>query len=482
MVLSDFLPKLRTCSSHALNLRGFFLRKFIMTILSLSADLLTPVAAFLKLRSLGHAPFLMESVTGGERFGRYSFLGLDPDGAIFANAPGSASSDVRGIPASGTLRQLLTEFEHTNTFGANLALPFAGGLIGVIGFDWIHELERLDPAKKSSAPLAWLGNYPRFVVFDHLRHEIKLVDQSDDSNTSRLHELARALERPLTNNNLAFRTGECSSSFERDEFCSAVNNVKQHIVAGDIFQGVLSQRFSREASGDGFQLYRALRRVNPSPFMFYHETPVGTFIGASPELQVGVANGEVRINPIAGTRPRGENDESDMRHERDLKADPKERAEHMMLVDLARNDLGRACEYGSVKVKELGTIHRFSHVMHLVSDVRGKLRDGLCATDALAASFPAGTVSGAPKVRALEIILENEPVPRDFYSGAAGFLGRDGNAEFCIMLRTAVLRDGVLTYQTGAGIVADSIPEHELAETEHKAAAIERALKHLDSQ
>lgn len=453
-----------------------------MNTLSLSADLLTPVAAFLKLRSLGSFPFLMESVTGGERFGRYSFLGLEPDGTILASTPGKAVSDVKGISAAGSLRQLLTEFERCQNQNRECTLPFSGGLIGVIGFDWIHELERLDLGKRSKSPLAWLGNYPRFVIFDHLRHEIKLVDQSVDGDQSELRELASALEKPLHTVQRSFKAGLRKSSFDPADFCSSVEKFKQHIVAGDIFQGVLSQKFFRDAEGDAFLLYRALRRVNPSPFMFYHETPVGTFIGASPELQVGVLNREVRINPIAGTRPRGPDDEADLKHERDLKADPKERAEHMMLVDLARNDLGRACDFGSVKVVELGTIHRFSHVMHLVSDVRGRLRDGLRATDALAASFPAGTVSGAPKVRALEIILENEPVSRDFYSGAAGFLGRNGNAEFCIMLRTAILRDGVLSYQAGAGIVADSIPENERAETEHKAAAIERALQQLENQ
>ncbi len=451
-----------------------------MTIQTLSADLLTPVAAFLKLRSLGRAPFLMESATGGERFGRYSFIGLDFDGAITADSPGHARADIQGVTASGSLRNLLTEFEkNSHKESASEPLPFSGGLIGVIGFDWIHELERLDQTKKSSAPLAWLGNYKQFVIFDHLRHELKLIDQSSDSNDSRLRELSRVLDAPLASQRSSFETGPRSSSFDPVDFRSSVEKLKSHIVAGDIFQGVLSQRFTREAKGDAFQFYRALRRVNPSPFMFYHETPVGTFIGASPELHVGVSNREVRINPIAGTRPRGSDDVADLQFERDLRADPKERAEHMMLVDLARNDLGRACDFGSVKVEDLGSILRFSHVMHMVSDVRGKLRDDFTATDALAASFPAGTVSGAPKVRALEIILENEPVPRDFYSGVAGFLGADGNAEFCIMLRTAVLRDGVFSYQAGAGIVADSVPENERAETEHKAAAIERALKLL---
>jgi len=450
-----------------------------MKILTLPSDLLTPVAAFLKLRPSARALFLMESVTGGERFGRYSFLGFDPSGEILCPEPGRAQSNITGLRARGTLRELLSEFEETSS-EPETALPFTGGLAGVIGFDWIHELERLDASKRSYAPVAWLGNYERFLIFDHLKQEVKLIDRSGNGGRE-LQELARRLELPLPVVQTRFRSGDRCSSFDPAEFRASVERLKQHIVAGDIFQGVLSQRFSREADGDAFQLYRALRRVNPSPFMFYHETPVGTFIGASPELQVGVNNREVRINPIAGTRPRGADDALDQQLERELRADAKERAEHMMLVDLARNDLGRACDYGSVRVHELSQVHRFSHVMHLVSDVRGKLSAGMTAADALAASFPAGTVSGAPKVRALEIILENEPVPREFYSGAAGFLSRGGNAEFCIMLRTAVLREGVLSYQAGAGIVADSVPESERLETEHKAAAMERALTSLES-
>ena len=255
-----------------------------------------------------------------------------------------------------------------------------------------------------------------------------------------------------------------------------MERLKHHIRIGDIFQAVLSQQFSRPYEGDPFQLYRALRRVNPSPYMFYHETPVGTLIGASPELLVGVENRTARLLPIAGTRPRGADEEKDRGLERDLLADPKERAEHMMLVDLARNDLGRAADYGTVKIDELAAIHRFSHVMHMVSRVSGRLKDGLTAVDALAASFPAGTVSGAPKVRALELILENEPTPRGMYSGASGFLGSDGNAEFCITIRSAFAHKGVLTYQAGAGIVAESVPEREYEETIHKAGAMDRAI------
>ncbi|NUO18521.1 anthranilate synthase component I family protein [bacterium] len=451
-----------------------------MKTYTISGDLLTPVAAFLKLRNLGSAPFLMESVTGGERFGRFSFIGLNPDGAISAEAPGKASATIPSISQTGPLRLLLCEFEQNCTARHEQHLPFNGGLIGVIGFDWIHELEQMDASKQSSTPLAWLGNYEQIIIFDHLRHEVILAEQGNSKSAVTLHEITQALEKPVQAVKRSFKTGHRSSSFEPADFCASVDKLKHHIVAGDIFQAVLSQRFQRPAEGDAFELYRSLRRVNPSPYMFYHETPVGTFIGASPELQVGVSLREVRINPIAGTRPRGANETADKLLEHELVSDPKERAEHMMLVDLARNDLGRACEFGSVAVRDLASVHRFSHVMHLVSDIRGRLRDGKFTTDALAASFPAGTVSGAPKVRALQLILENEPVPREFYSGAAGFLGSDGNAEFCIMLRTAVLRDGVLSYQAGAGIVADSTPENELAETEHKAAAIERALAQLE--
>ncbi len=464
--------------NHAIFLRGFLFSK--MYILTLPSDLVTPVAAFLKLRRLGHAPFLMESVTGGERFGRFSFIGLNPTGTIESLAPGEATCSISGMSSTGSLKELLHNFESLGNSEEQHKLPFGGGLVGVIGFDWIHELERLDKSKRGTAPVAWLGDYSCFVIFDHLKQEILLVDRASNSDSKLLREWTNALAAPLAIPNSRFRAGARSSSFAPNEFCTAVERFKHHIKVGDIFQGVLSQRFSRPAEGDPFELYRALRRVNPSPFMFYHETPVGTFIGASPELQVGISNREVRINPIAGTRPRGVNETTDSSLEQELIADAKERAEHMMLVDLARNDLGRACDFGSVKVKELATVHRFSHVMHLVSDVRGKLRTGLTAADALAASFPAGTVSGAPKVRALEIILENEPVPREFYSGAAGFLGCDGNAEFCIMLRTAVFREGVLSYQAGAGIVADSDPEKERLETEHKAAAIERALSLLE--
>ena len=267
------------------------------------------------------------------------------------------------------------------------------------------------------------------------------------------------------------------SNVSESEYCKSVRTLKEHIRAGDIFQAVLSQRFETDFQGDPFQLYRSLRRVNPSPYMFYLEMESGALVGASPELLVGVNGHDAELLPIAGTRPRGKDSDEDAALEKDLNADEKERAEHMMLVDLARNDLGRVCQYGSVRVRDLAQMHRFSHVIHMVSSVKGKLRSEFAAADALAASFPAGTVSGAPKVRAMEIVIENEPTNRGPYAGAVGFLDRAGRAEFCIALRMALVTPGRMTFQAGAGIVADSIPEKEYAETKHKAQAVADALE-----
>ncbi len=448
-----------------------------IAVRELPADLLTPVSAFLRIRAHGAAPFLMESASGGERFSRFSILGMNPSGEIRVDCPGAAQMTRSGLTIRGSLLDLLRAFLAERCEPVP-GLPFSGGLVGSIGFDFIHEIETLPQEKLSPEPMAWLGEYRTFIVFDHLKQAVQLVSRNEPDEAEReLKELQRILEdeRPATLV-ARFDVNSRSSNFSRSDFCSSVERLRHHIQIGDIFQAVLSQQFSRSYEGDPFQLYRALRRVNPSPYMFYHETPVGTLIGASPELLVGVEGRTARLLPIAGTRPRGATESEDRRNEKELLADPKERAEHMMLVDLARNDLGRASEYGSVKVDELAAIHRFSHVMHMVSRVSGKLRDDMTATDALAASFPAGTVSGAPKVRALELILENEPTPRGMYSGASGFLGCDGSAEFCITIRTAVAHKGKLTYQAGAGIVADSVPEREYEETIHKAGAMDRAI------
>ncbi len=451
-------------------------------IRELQADLLTPVGAYMRLRAHNRSSFLMESATGGETFGRFSILGCNPVRELTASAPGNANW--ANDPLSDSLSAKLGEFSQTTLHGLP-GLPFSGGLVGIIGFDFVREIEKFSDQQLSSAPLAWLGDYRTFLVFDHLKQSLLLVGRTEDRGRAEadreLSDYEKLLCSDLRRHPPHFHAAERVSNFAKVDFCAAVESMKRHIVAGDIFQSVLSQKFSREFQGDAFELYRALRRINPSPYMFYLESPVGTAIGASPELLVGVESRVARLLPIAGTRPRGESNEADARLEKELLADPKERAEHMMLVDLARNDLGRVADYGSVRVDETAAIHRFSHVMHMVSRVSSKLKSDCSAVDALRASFPAGTVSGAPKVRALELIFEHEPAPRDFYAGACGFLGVDGNAEFCITLRTAFARDGVLTYQAGAGIVADSVPESEYQETLHKAGAIERAIQLAES-
>ncbi len=447
-------------------------------IRELPADLLTPVGAYLRLRAVGRSAFLMESAAGGEQMGRFSILGCNPAREVFCPAPGQARwNDSKECTSLRSLLRAYAAREHLPLAG----LPFSGGLVGMIGFDFVRELEQFPASVGTAGGLAWLGEYLSFAVFDHLKQVIKLVArtdvQSESEASAAIHELESMLTAAPPQIDARIQCSERRSFTRESDFRASVERLKRHIVAGDVFQTVLSQKFEREFEGDAFQLYRALRRVNPSPYMFYLESPSGIAIGASPELLVGVENGIAKLLPIAGTRPRGVDDREDKRLEKELLADTKERAEHMMLVDLARNDLGRAAEYGSVRVDETAAVHRFSHVMHMVSRVSGRLREGMTAADALIASFPAGTVSGAPKIRALELIFEHEPVPREYYAGACGFLGADGNAEFCIALRSAFLHGDRLTYQAGAGIVAESDPEREYRETIFKAGAIERALQ-----
>ena len=454
----------------------------------LPGDLLTPVSAFLRLRSMGTPAFLLESAAGGESFGRYSILGAAPARVAVAKEPGCSYWLDKGEQTAEPLRNLLKNFatSQANNVGQ---FPFCGGLVGMIGFDWVRELENLPkgPAPDIDMPLACLGDFQDFVLFDHRTLDVLFVAQvivgespAEDFARAqhRLASMEAVLARPLPGDLPPVESSlKIQSNVSEHEFCKGVRTLKEHIRAGDIFQAVLSQRFETDFQGDPFQLYRSLRRVNPSPYMFYLEMENGALVGASPELLVGVDGRDAQLLPIAGTRPRGKNVDEDAALEKDLCADEKENAEHMMLVDLARNDLGRVCQYGTVRVKELAQVHRFSHVIHLVSSVKGKLRTEFTAADALAASFPAGTVSGAPKVRAMEIIIENEPTNRGPYAGAVGFLDRTGRAEFCIALRMALVTPGRITFQAGAGIVADSVPEKEYAETKHKAQAVADALK-----
>jgi len=457
----------------------------------LSADLETPISAFLKLRN-GSEAFLLESVEGGEKVGRYSFLGVGPFLSLRAAGDrielrGGGTDEVRQGDPLALLRDLLGRYRPAPLEG----LPrFYGGAVGYFGYDLVRRFERLPnrPPDDLGLPDCYLVFADALVVFDHVKHTIKIVANAvvdGDGGTAyrravgRVEELYERLRAPLVLPELAGRV----DSLQQTEmpvagFVAAVERAKEYVRAGDIFQVVLSRRFSLDVPGvDGLDVYRALRTVNPSPYMFFLDFDGVQIAGSSPELLVRLEGNVVETRPLAGTRPRGRDEAEDRRREADLLADEKERAEHIMLVDLGRNDLGRVCRYGTVEVNELMSVERFSHVMHIVSNVRGRLQPGRDALDVLAACFPAGTVSGAPKVRAMEIIDELEPVARGPYAGAVGYIGFSGNMDTCITIRTIVLTRGRAYVQAGAGIVADSVPEREYVETVNKARALVRALE-----
>jgi anthranilate synthase component 1 len=462
------------------------------------ADLETPVAAFLKLADGKPNSFLLESVEGGASRGRYSIIGLAPDliwrcrgGGAEINrhalaAPYAFAADGRAPLAS--LRALIAETRLTVPEGLP---PMAGGLVGYLGYDMVRQMERL--AEKNSAsidvPDALLLRPTLFAIFDNISDLLTLVApvrpregvsaaEAWDAAVATLAAAEAALARPLP---LAAPPVSLpplpppASNFTRAAFMEVVERAKEYIRAGDAFQIVPSQRFSMPFALPPFALYRALRRINPAPFLFFLDFGGFAIVGSSPEILVRLRNGTVTIRPLAGTRPRGATHEEDQRLERELLADPKERAEHLMLLDLGRNDVGRVAEIGSVKVVESFVIERFSHVMHISSDVQGRLRPDLDAVDALAAGFPAGTLTGAPKVRAMEIIEELEPTRRGIYAGCIGYFAADGSMDTCIGLRTAVVKDGTMYVQAGAGIVADSDPATEYEETRQKARALFRA-------
>jgi anthranilate synthase component 1 len=460
------------------------------------ADLETPVSAYLKLRR-GDNTFLLESVEGGTQVGRYSFLGRDP-GIIFEARGdevtirrGSRVTTIRSADTLGELKKLTEEF----TPVSDPALPpFAGGAVGYIAYDMVRQLERLPETNRDdlTVPDMLFMFTDTIVAFDNVSHKLTVMhnvqarsgDNLDllyDQAAGVLRQILADLRQPLPE---ALRqTGQIreeeqpGSNFKRQDFLEAVNACKDHIRRGDIIQAVLSQRLDTTFEGDAFSLYRALRIVNPSPYMFYLHFGDIKLIGASPEIHVRSYAGNVTIRPIAGTRPRGAAVEEDLRLEKELLADEKERAEHLMLVDLARNDIGRVCRYGSVRVTEFMVVERYSHVMHIVSDVEGALEEGKDAFDLIAATFPAGTVSGAPKIRAMEIIEELEPTRRGPYAGLVGYFSFNGNFDSCITIRTMLVSDNRIYVQAGAGIVADSIPEKEYEETLNKAKALFRAIQ-----
>ena len=464
-----------------------------------SADLLTPVSAYLTLRRHGIRGFLFESVEGGEKLARYSFLGVDPfltvtgDGT-FVSIGASRNSlpfddDIfDGGDIFGVMRRIMESY-------AEVKLPdtprLSCGAVGYMGYDTARLIEKLPPPARDDLdiPDASWSFYDTIAAFDHVKHQLVLMasvfvstdTDLEDAFTEaqqRIAVLETKLREPAFEppQPVSLNEAELQSNIERSEFEGAVEKGKRYIYEGDIFQVVLSQRFRTRFEGDHFNLYRALRQVNPSPYLFYIDDVDYSIVGSSPEVLVRLEGGTAEVLPIAGTRPRGNTLQEDARLEEELLDDPKERAEHLMLVDLGRNDLGRVCEFNSVEVDRYAYIERFSHVMHIVSSVTGQVKPGLSALDVLAACFPAGTVSGAPKVRAMEIIGELEPTKRGIYSGAVGYIDFSGNLDTCIAIRTMVVKNNMVYIQAGAGIVADSIPEKEYEETENKARALKQAL------
>ncbi|MBV1830022.1 anthranilate synthase component I [Komagataeibacter sp. AV436] len=471
------------------------------------ADLLTPVAAFLRLSKLarshgggngGHNAFLLESVEGGTSRGRYSVIGLLPD-LIWRCHDGRAS--VCHDPAAPThvftpeaeaplvsLRRIL----HASRIDLPEGLPpMTGGVFGYLGYDMVRQVEHLPdmPADDLNLPEGILIRPGLFAIFDTVRDELLLASPLRprpgvtpeaiwQEGQARLQQARAALSTPVELPDAptgAIEAPVPQSTLSREAFCDIVRRLQDYIAAGDAFQIVPSQRFSAPFTLPPFALYRALRRINPAPFLFYLDLDGFSLVGSSPEILVRLREGMMTVRPLAGTRPRGRTTAEDLALEAELLADPKERAEHLMLIDLGRNDVGRVCELGSVRVTEKFVIERFSHVMHISSNVEGTLRPGLEALDALMAGFPAGTLTGAPKIRAMEIIDEVEPTRRATYAGCIGYFGPDGDMDTCIGLRMAVVKEGRMYVQAGCGVVADSVPEAEYEETRQKARALFRA-------
>jgi anthranilate synthase component 1 len=455
------------------------------------ADLETPVSAFLKLTARdGDHAFLLESVTGGEQIARYSYMGVRPAGVISTKGR-SIRRQVPGQPEAvgelppgqdplDVLKAELTERAYVPIEGWE---RFSGGAVGFLGYDVVRFFEKLPDNTLDDRDLPDCAFMVTgiIVIFDHVQHKIRILanvpyvggdpNEAYDRGISEIEEAVATLRQPLPppTEQPGGPPGEVVCNFSRPDFERAVLAAKEYIAAGDCIQVVLSQRFATRISADAFTVYRALRSVSPAPYMFYLAFDDLKIVGASPEILVSEDRGEVLTRPLAGTRPRGATPEEDAALERELLADEKERAEHIMLVDLARNDIGRVCSYGSVRADELLFVDRWSHVMHIVSNVRGTLMPGKDQFDLLRATFPAGTLSGAPKIRAMEIIDELEPTRRGPYGGAIGYFSYSGSMDTAITIRTAVIHGDTAYVQVGAGIVADSVPSREYEETQHKA-------------
>jgi anthranilate synthase component I len=476
----------------------------VPVVRSVLADLHTPLSVFLRVCGKSSYSFLLESVEGGERIARYSFLGADPEIVVQANG---RQTIVKRDGKEETFPVVVTEWVKDYFQSRVLArrpglIPFAGGAVGYLGYDaaqWFEPAlqENKTVGLETSADAVWMF-YRNVIAFDRVKQRIEIVSivltEEAEGSHDRLRELydlavarTKKIEddifKPELNSPKSpaqhpkSESKALKSNWLRRDFEEAVRRIKDYIAAGDCYQVVLSQRFSGTFDGDPLQIYRALRAINPSPYMFFLRSGEQTVVGASPEMLVRCHGQRLDYRPIAGTRKRGATETEDWMLSEDLKTDEKEVAEHMMLVDLGRNDLGRVADFGSVRVEELMVIERYSHVQHLVTSLRARLRDGLDRFDALASCFPAGTVTGAPKIRAMEIIRELEPDRRGVYAGSVLYMDYAGNLDSCIAIRTIVVRKGEASVQAGAGIVADSVPEHEYAETVNKARAMFRAIE-----
>ncbi len=477
--------------------------RFVPVYRQLTADTLTPVTAYQRIAS-GAWAFLFESVIGGEKIGRFSFVGSHPFLTLTATGQkvviehiGTERREFECADPLKELDELVSQYQSVTIPG----LPrFCGGAVGYAGYDVIRYTENLPhvPQDDRHLPDLCFALYDAMVVFDHIRKVVLVVALADTKDGDLEESRARAEERlELLCRQLAFSGGdveltdidltiepapEVKSNFTQSQFHDAVEKCREFVKAGDVFQVVISQRLEYQSPAQPLDVYRALRMVNPSPFMFLLKTPDVDLVGSSPEIMVRVEDGETTIRPLAGTRNRGKTPQEDRELAEELLADPKERAEHVMLIDLARNDVGRVAQFGTVTLSDVMVVERYSHVMHITSNVSGQLREGLSAIEALRAGLPAGTVSGAPKVRAMEIIDTVEPCKRGPYGGAVGYIDFTGNMDTCIALRTLVIKGGTIYIQAGAGIVADSVAESEYRETLSKARAMLKAIHIAETQ
>ncbi len=450
------------------------------------ADLETPVSAFLKINRGGYS-FLLESVEGGQQLARYSFIGTEPYRVLTTRGEGK----IDPLP-------LIAEELNKHKIVPVSDLPrFCGGAVGYLAYETVTRFEELPspPHDPLGVPESFFMFVDTMLVFDHVTHKIKVmsyvhldgdIEKAYQKAVARIDDLVDRLSQQLPPSQSGKATshttgnGTPSSNFSREEYEASVLKIKQYITEGEAIQVVPSQRWAQPTSLAPFEIYRALRTINPSPYMFFLDFTDFHIVGASPEILVRVEDGMVMTRPLAGTRPRGETPAEDARLEQELKSDEKERAEHIMLVDLGRNDIGRVSEPGTVEVSDLMDVERYSHVMHLVTHVQGKLREDMTAFDALRACFPAGTVSGAPKIRAMEIIAEVEPEKRGPYAGAVGYFSFSGNMDMAIAIRTMVVKNGIAYTQSGGGIVYDSVPEREYEETMNKAQALLKAISQAE--